>query len=445
MSRIMVHFFLRDCWALLLAYSLLLVVHSFVFGFLSVKQAAMEKYPVPNKSRVTPCTGDGTTVVGGVVGPSPEGTNEVVQVRSRLRPPSVSSRPLSIQLSNKPITSGQTGQIDSNGNIPRPSSLPRLLVNRPEANVAAKIESLLGSSKTSGCPSQPKSQIIVNPPPSISTGSTGSSSSPSPSSRSVASSLDSSRSTSVADSGIVTSYSSRSPSSLSSEQRTSLPVNKFGFQLKRPSGTLPNNSRPATASSLERTNNANNKAAVKESAVSVNKSRPSSLRMPSTAVKVTSRIQQQQPRPSSAAVPPLATIRNRAAQVLNRRTVETRPVPELRPKLSVEAIVASLEQEIRTQFGPDPPPLEVPKAKDEAASTIDVERFLNEPAKAEITFLESSSSGGGDDRGEEEEEEEEDFIEDIEIHLQTSSSSASQPSPYVPRMKRVHSSCFYFP
>ena len=64
----------------------------------------------------------------------------------------------------------------------------------------------------------------------------------------------------------------------------------------------------------------------------------------------------------------------------------------MRPRLSVEAIVASLEREIRDQLGPDLPPLPAPvfdakDAKDAknaadageatttAPSIIDVERF----------------------------------------------------------------------
>lgn len=72
----------------------------------------------------------------------------------------------------------------------------------------------------------------------------------------------------------------------------------------------------------------------------------------------------------------------------------------MRPRLSVEAIVASLEREIRDQLGPDLPPLPAPvlDAKDArdardattaAPSIIDVERFGIEPIEAEVAYVES--------------------------------------------------------
>lgn len=102
---------------------------------------------------------------------------------------------------------------------------------------------------------------------------------------------------------------------------------------------------------------------------------------------------------------------------------------ELRPRLSVEAIVASLEQEIRHQLGPEPPPLalspkkEVKEIDSTPAEKVEVERFGIETAsKAQIEFVD--------------EDEDEDFIEDIELQLQTPSSAAEcQPSPSVIYLK----------
>lgn len=88
----------------------------------------------------------------------------------------------------------------------------------------------------------------------------------------------------------------------------------------------------------------------------------------------------------------------------------------------MEAIVASLEQEIRHQLGPEPPPLVNPSEEEEKKSVpstvqVDVERFGVEAAKPEVTFVN---------------DEDEDFIEDIELQLQTPSSAAEcHPSPLV--------------
>jgi len=334
----------------------------------------MEKYPVPNKYLV------------GSAEP------EVAQLRSRLRPPSV--RPLSIQLNNsKQTLNGSTSTvngapIDTNGNIPRPSSLPRLIVNKPEANVAAKIESLLGKTPS------PVNRTVINPPP------VGSSSSPSPSNRSVASSLDSNR-----DSGIITSSSTHSAaSSISEHHHRPTTLNKFGFQgiTRKPLGAV---------ESLK--NNINN------SKPQPSAKRTAPARIPSAPVRKI------QPTVVPKVAPPVSntldSIKNRAAKVLNRvKPVENRPIAESKPRLSVEAIVASLEQEIRSQIGPEHPlPPKEEEEKPVPVTTFDVERFLAEPTnKAEITFLESESSTTDGD-----------FIEDIELHLNTPSSSEGQTSP----------------
>jgi hypothetical protein len=122
--------------------------------------------------------------------------------------------------------------------------------------------------------------------------------------------------------------------------------------------------------------------------------------------------------------PQLTSIKNRAALVLGRSKSSDYKSVELRPRLSVEAIVASLEQEIRHQLGPEPPPLALsPKKEVKEISTpvekVEVERFGIETAsKAQIEFVD--------------EDEDEDFIEDIELQLQTPSSAAEcQPSPSV--------------
>lgn len=125
-------------------------------------------------------------------------------------------------------------------------------------------------------------------------------------------------------------------------------------------------------------------------------------------------------------MPQLALIKDRAAQVLARsRSIDYKPV-EMRPRLSVEAIVASLEQEVRHQLGPELPPLPpIDRVEDEKREeNIDIEqqlqRHLLEPDKAEVAYVESD----------EQDEDEEDLIEDIELQLQTPSSAADhQASP----------------
>lgn len=404
-----------------------LIVALFNFGFVVVLsyQAAMEKYPVPNKCRVIPDHEESniqksSSTVPGV---------EVAQLRSRLRPPSVSAskfngRPLSVQLNSttRPLSNGT----DSNGNIPRPSSLPRL-IKTAEPNVAAKIESLLGrtgkpTANNTGRPELTRllmssSRTIINPPP---VKSSSASNSPSPSGRSFASSLDSNRSgLSVTDSGIATS-SSRSSSTNSeptnNKNSPALPVsNKFGFQ--------PVARKPSSA--VERMNYVNSAAsstgAKSAPAYQSKSSRPSPLRIPSPSVKATSnKVGNSQPSGvRQAPSPQLAQIKSRAAQVLAAATRRSHQQPSpLAPRLSVEAIVASLEQEMRHQLGPEPPPLVAVKEEPADLPAVDVvERFLTEPADAaEVTFLESGESGG---------DEEEDFIEDIELQLQTPSTSIS--------------------
>lgn len=91
----------------------------------------------------------------------------------------------------------------------------------------------------------------------------------------------------------------------------------------------------------------------------------------------------------------------------------------------MEAIVASLEQEMRHQLGPEPPPLTNPVQEEEeknetkpvtSSVQIDVDRYGVEPAKPEVAYV----------------DDDEDFIEDIELQLQTPSSAAEcHPSPLV--------------
>jgi len=111
----------------------------------------------------------------------------------------------------------------------------------------------------------------------------------------------------------------------------------------------------------------------------------------------------------------LNVIKSRAAVVLNRVNTSSSDYRSLtmRPRLSVEAIVASLEREIRDQLGPDLPPLPPPDldakdakdardardardAKDVRDATmmttpsiIDVERFGIDPIEAEVAYVES--------------------------------------------------------
>lgn len=407
----------------------------------------MEKYPVPTKCRLAlnepgNNSSNGPTLLAN----NDVGTTNLAQLRSKLRPPSVTiARPISIQLNKSGI--------DTNGNIPRPSSLPRL-IKVDSGNVTARMDSLqakppahqsttgLASTKTipfRAASLDSKNRTILNPPPvssnnkSVSTASKDSqtgSISPSPSTMSIASSFGSNQSHSVADSGIATCSSSRSPTV--SEKKSALSL-KFGFYNKKPFSAT--DMKKAT---VDRINSANSGASpsasghyssVKLRTPSANeqnrqaKQRPTSLRISSSAV--TAAIQRAssskiQPSPAKLPTPQLTLIKNRAAQVLSRsRSTEYKSV-ELKPRLSVEAIVASLEQEIRHQLGPEPPPLSAP-VKEPAKTTIpttvplQVERFGVDPGKAEIAFVN---------------EDDEDFIEDIELQLQTPSSAAEcHPSP----------------
>lgn len=394
----------------------------------------MEKYPVPTKCRLVLNEGPGHNGTSSNAQPATTQQNDVVsndvaQLRSKLRPPSV-TRPISFQL-NK-------GSIDSNGNIPRPSSLPRIL--KPELT-ATKIESLKNNMQPSATSNRPsafrtvsldsKHRTILNPPPvpvnktSSSKDSQSGSISPSPSSMSIASSFGSNKSPSVADSGIATCSSSRSPTVYEKKSALSL---KFGFK-------KPLSATEIKKATVDRINSANS---VLHSASAVSKiripaadttrlvkQRPNSLRIApvqavsGSAVYKPTKMLVQQPTsrlPNSQ----LTMIKHRAAQVLSRSKSTDYKSVEVKPRLTVEAIVASLEQEIRHQLGPELPPLSIQEKKNEQQqeeeekrrSEIDVERFgVQAAAKAEVTYVD-------------EDDEDEDFIEDIELQLETPSSAA---------------------
>lgn len=412
----------------------------------------MEKYPVPTKNRLV-LANEGTTGISNNAPATQQndvGNNDITQLRSKLRPPSVIiARPVSIQLTKSGI--------DTNGNIPRPSSLPRLL-KASDNNVTAKIESLqhqqakssnlTGTSRTVSLDS--KNRTILNPPPVVSTSSNKTSTaskdsgsvSPSPSSMSIASSFGSNKSHSMADSGIATCSSSRSQSTIS-ERKSALSL-KFGFFNKKPASAT-----ETKKANVDRINSANSiqtatpppSSSSSSPAVSsklrgpcelpryTKSPRPTSLRLASSVTvgaagvqRVTGRLQQPAHKsPARMPTPQLMSIKNRAAQVLSRSKSSDYKSVELRPRLSVEAIVASLEQEIRHQLGPEPPPLVIsPKKEAKEIKTIEkieVERFgIESASKAEIEYVD--------------EDEDEDFIEDIELQLQTPSSAAEcQPSP----------------
>lgn len=403
----------------------------------------MEKYPVPTKCRLVLNEGTGSSNAPAIQ--QNDVGNDIAQLRSKLRPPSVSiARPISIQL-NK-------GGIDSNGNIPRPSSLPRLL--KTDSNVTAKIESLqqgkpphsTGVAINKAPPFRTvsldsKSRTILNPPP-VPTNKTSTASkdsqtgsvSPSPSTMSIASSFGSNKSHSVADSGIATCSSTRSPTV--SEKKSALSL-KFGFYSKKPLSAT--EIKKATVDRINSANSAltaipspaQNKLRGPSELARHAKLRPNSLRIASSAIAQPTAIQRnapskilQQPSPARMPTPQLTLIKHRAAQVLSRSKSTDYKSVELRPRLSVEAIVASLEQEMRHQLGPEPPPLVNPSEEREeekesvpSVVQVDIERFGVQAAKAEVAYVD---------------EEDEDFIEDIELQLQTPSSAAEcHPSPLV--------------
>ncbi|XP_032783357.2 uncharacterized protein LOC116921209 isoform X1 [Daphnia magna] len=408
-------------------------------SIVSLRKAAMEKYPVPTKNRLALANEGTASSNNSNNAPATQQNNvgnDMAQLRSKLRPPSVIiARPVSIQLTKSGI--------DTNGNIPRPSSLPRLL-KTSDNNTTAKAESLqqakpanlTNNFRTVSLDS--KNRTILNPPPPVSSLSNKTSTaskdsgsvSPSPSSMSIASSFGSNKSHSMADSGFATCSSSRSQSTIS-DRKSALSL-KFGFFNKKPASAT-----ETKKINIDRINSAN---CVQTAIPAVGKlrgpcelprqtksPRPTSLRLTSSVTVGAAAVQrlptkiQQPPHKSPARLPTpqLTSIKNRAAQVLGRSKSNDYKSVELRPRLSVEAIVASLEQEIRQQLGPEPPPLVCSPKKETKESRptvkVDVERFGIESAcEAEITFV----------------DEDEDFIEDIELQLQTPSSAAEcQPSP----------------
>ena len=419
----------------------------------------MEKYPVPTKCRIAindAAANRSTTTM--TASSSTEAVNngeQLAQLRSKLRPPSVSlTRPLSVQLQNSKMNSN--GIADSNGNIPRPSSLPRPLRTvtpsstssvsiATEPNVASRIESLLLAKPQTTRPStlpgrtcslDSKNRTIVNPPP-VSSMTSGSSSgrqsvSPSPSILS----LSSSRSNSAADSGIALCSTSRSPSTVSEKTNKSAQSLKFGF-FQSTRSVKPAAVVEVKKASVERINRL---TGPKESPATNGSTKTTPLssqtgssyvpkfrqqaRPPVAAkpVLVTSKTKQSASISNRTPTPHLVSIRNRAAQVLSRsRSIEYRPVPSPRPRLSVEAIVASLEQEIRHQLGPElpplPPPVTTPSATSCTSNVDVVERFVvgsAEPSEPEKAFIQTAAN------------DDEDFIEDIK----TPSSLNSQHTPY---------------
>ena len=91
----------------------------------------------------------------------------------------------------------------------------------------------------------------------------------------------------------------------------------------------------------------------------------------------------------------LALVKNRAALVLKQSTVAQAKLAEPKPKLSIEAIVASLEQEIRQQIGEDEKeiPIETIETPKEKVQAQDVTCLINHydlrPLEAQVMFVES--------------------------------------------------------
>ena len=91
----------------------------------------------------------------------------------------------------------------------------------------------------------------------------------------------------------------------------------------------------------------------------------------------------------------LALVKNRAALVLKQSTVAQAKLAEPKPKLSIEAIVASLEQEIRQQIGEDEKeiPIETIETPKEKVQAEDVTCLINHydlrPLEAQVMFVES--------------------------------------------------------
>ena len=366
-------------------------------------------------------------------------SEQLSEMRAKLRPPSAS-------LTIRPRIQSQNGKMngatDLNGNIPRPSSLPRPLKTATpsstslvsivtESNVSSKIKSLLMAKPQSPRPStllgrtcslESRNRTIVNLPP-VSSMKSGTSSgrpsvSPSPSSLS----LSSNRSNSAADYGIAFCSTSHSPSTVPEKTKKSAQslVKLGSFQSTRtvkPSGAV-----EVKKASVERINRLTPIGAIgtstprKMSSSMQSKFRQQPLRVPPPPVPAKPWVKCSRAEKSSTnsrtVTPQLVSIRNRAAQVLSRsRSTEYKPIPSPRPRLSVEAIVANLEQEIRHQLGPELPPL--PPVPTPSVTSCTRSTDVPEPSEPEKAYIQT-----GDD---------DDFIEDI----QTPSSFNSQHTPCV--------------
>ena len=377
----------------------------------------MEKYPVPTKCRLAAADdAEGDKQENKESSPTVSSTT---QLRSKLRPPSVTlARPLSIPSNRAPI--------DTNGNIPRPSSLPRLLKNDAAPQEVKPVTSRVTPPRTASLDSKNRSIDKDNAKTSspLSKDSQIGSVSPSVSTLSVASSLGSNKSNSVADSGIASS-SQRSPTLAEKKSALSL---KFGFYSQRkPTGVA-----EMKKAAVDRFNSAaaqGKEAVVRTATIAAPvypKSRVQKIGAPRPTYRLPPRQMSAETTTKVLPMPQLALIKDRAAQVLARsRSTDYKPI-EMRPRLSVEAIVASLEQEVRHQLGPELPPLPpIDRAEEDEKrreENIDIEqqlqRHLLQPDKAEVAYVESD------------EHDEEDLIEDIELQLQTPSSAADhQASP----------------
>lgn len=88
----------------------------------------------------------------------------------------------------------------------------------------------------------------------------------------------------------------------------------------------------------------------------------------------------------------LEKMKSRAALVLNQPSSLSSTVPsQMKPRMSIEAIVASLESEMRYQFGEDPPQLVVPIPVEAVTETSNTTRIAPRPLEAESMFTESAT------------------------------------------------------
>lgn len=387
-------------------------------------QVPMEKYPKPTRCRIP--VGDSTLqssqlVVEADTNAQPSAT------RSKLRPPSAGLTP------PRPKTIQLTKGTDSNGNMARSPNLPTckgvlerplmplLSLNQPTVRVKVPVTQLATALEQINTE-------VPKQPTAVCTGATGATS-PSPtisiSSRSTIKSNRSNGSTSLEDSGIA----SAAISPTISERKSALSL-RFGFQKPAHRVGLPSDASKSALNTLNMMHHQlekdqrqqhhvgkilNLKSPKEKNPIT---DRPQRLRSlfnsPTSLIKTppSGNIAQKMVKKGQKGTPhagralpaiqgkipdrstssSLEKMKSRAALVLNQPSSLSSTVPsQMKPRMSIEAIVASLESEMRYQFGEDPPQLVVPIPVEAVTETSNTTRIAPRPLEAESMFTESAT------------------------------------------------------